>query len=39
MDVRSYETQERVAHYVNMFTGRAKDRIAERLERARATSR
>ena len=33
MDVRSYETQERVAHYVNMFTGRAKDRIAERLQR------
>ncbi|MEO8560940.1 MAG: transglycosylase SLT domain-containing protein [bacterium] len=33
MDVRSYETQERVAHYVNMFTGRSKDRIAERLER------
>ena len=33
MNVRSYETQERVAHYVNMFTGRAKDRIAERLQR------
>jgi membrane-bound lytic murein transglycosylase D len=33
MDVRSYETQERVAHYVNMFTGRAKDRIAERLQK------
>jgi membrane-bound lytic murein transglycosylase D len=33
MDVRSYETQERVAHYVNMFTGRAKDRITERLQR------
>jgi membrane-bound lytic murein transglycosylase D len=33
MDVRSYETQERVAHYVSMFTGRSKDRIAERLER------
>jgi membrane-bound lytic murein transglycosylase D len=33
MDVRSYETQERVAHYVTMFTGRAKDRIAERLQR------
>ena len=33
MDVRSYETQERVAYYVNMFTGRSKDRIAERLER------
>jgi len=33
MDVRSYETQERVAHYVTMFTGRAKDRITERLQR------
>jgi membrane-bound lytic murein transglycosylase D len=33
MDVRSYETQERVAHYVNMFTGRSRDRIADRLER------
>jgi len=33
MDVRSYETQDRVAHYVNMFTGRAKDRITERLQR------
>jgi membrane-bound lytic murein transglycosylase D len=33
MDVRSYETQDRVAYYVNMFTGRAKDRITERLER------
>src|SRR5690242_4543779 len=33
MDVRSYETQERVAHYVAMFTGRAKDRITERLQR------
>ena len=33
MDVRSYETQDRVAYYVNMFTGRSKDRIAERLER------
>jgi membrane-bound lytic murein transglycosylase D len=33
MDVRSYETQERVAHYVTMFTGRSKDRIAERLQR------
>ena len=32
MDVRSYETQERVAHYVNMFTGRSRDRIADRLE-------
>jgi membrane-bound lytic murein transglycosylase D len=33
MDVRSYETQDRVAYYVNMFTGRSKERIAERLER------
>lgn len=33
MDVRSYETQERVAHYVTMFTGRSKERIAEKLER------
>ena len=33
MDVRSYETQERVAHYVSMFTGRSRDRIAEKLER------
>ena len=33
MDVRMYETQDRVAYYVNMFTGRAKTRIAERLER------
>ena len=33
MDVRSYETQERVAHYVTMFTGRSKDRIAAQLEK------
>ena len=32
MDVRSYETQERVAHYVSMFTGRSRERIADRLE-------
>ena len=31
MDVRSYETQDRVAHYVSMFSGRARDRISERL--------
>ena len=31
MDVRSYETQERVAHYVSMFTGRSRERIADRL--------
>ncbi|MEO8334744.1 MAG: transglycosylase SLT domain-containing protein [bacterium] len=33
MDVRSYESQERVAHYVGLFTGRSKERIRERLER------
>jgi membrane-bound lytic murein transglycosylase D len=33
MDVRSYETQDRVAHYVGLFTGRAKDHITSRLER------
>ena len=33
MDVRSYETQERVAYYVNMFSGRSRDRIADRLGR------
>lgn len=33
MDVRSYESQERVAHYVGLFTGRSRDRIRERLER------
>jgi membrane-bound lytic murein transglycosylase D len=32
MDVRSYETEERVAHYVTMFSGRSKERIAVRLE-------
>jgi membrane-bound lytic murein transglycosylase D len=32
IDVRSYETQERVAHYVNMFSGRSRERIADRLE-------
>ena len=32
LDVRSYETQERVAYYVNMFTGRSRERIADRLE-------
>lgn len=32
MDVRSYETQERVAHYVAQFTGRSKDHISARLE-------
>ena len=33
IDVRSYETHARVEHYVNMFTGDAKARIVERLER------
>jgi membrane-bound lytic murein transglycosylase D len=33
MDVRSYETQDRVAHYVNMFAGRSRERIADRLGR------
>jgi membrane-bound lytic murein transglycosylase D len=33
MDVRSYASQDRVAYYVNMFTGRSKERITERLER------
>lgn len=33
MDVRSYETQDRVAHYVGLFTGRAKEHITSRLER------
>ena len=32
MDVRTYETQERVAHYVSMFSGRSRARIASRLE-------
>ena len=31
MDVRSYERQDRVAHYVGLFSGRAKVRITERL--------
>jgi len=31
MDVRVYETQERVAHYVGLFSGRAKERITDRL--------
>lgn len=33
MDVRSYETQDRVAYYVNMFSGRSRERIEDRLER------
>ena len=31
MDVRSYESQDRVAHYVTMFSGRGRTRISERL--------
>ena len=33
LDVRPYETQERVAHYVRMFSGDARDRFAARLDR------
>jgi membrane-bound lytic murein transglycosylase D len=32
IDVRSYESTNRVEHYVRMFTGPAKERIAARLE-------
>jgi membrane-bound lytic murein transglycosylase D len=31
IDVRSYETFDRVRHYVTMFTGSSRDRFAERL--------
>lgn len=31
IDVRSYETFDRVRHYVKMFTGSARERFAERL--------
>ena len=33
LDVRPYETQERVAHYVQMFSGDARDRFEARLQR------
>jgi peptidoglycan lytic transglycosylase D len=33
IDVRSYETRDRVQYYVSLFTGKAKDRITEQLER------
>jgi len=33
IDVRSYETQERVEHWVQLFTNEAKERIQQRLER------
>src|ERR1043166_1174014 len=32
IDVRSYEAQTRVQHYVAMYTGPARDRIMERLQ-------
>ncbi len=35
IDVASYLTHDRVAHYVNMFTGPAKSRIQSRLERGK----
>jgi membrane-bound lytic murein transglycosylase D len=33
IDVRSYETHQRVEHYVALFTGSARERFVERLER------
>jgi membrane-bound lytic murein transglycosylase D len=33
IEVRSYETTARVAHYVRMFTGPAKERIEDRLRK------
>jgi membrane-bound lytic murein transglycosylase D len=33
LDVRPYETQDRVAYYVRMFSGDARDRFEARLER------
>lgn len=33
LDVRSYETHERVAHYVRLFSTTAKDRFVSRLSR------
>lgn len=33
IDVRSYETVDRVRHFVNMFAGPAKDRFIDRLTR------
>jgi len=32
LDVRSYETRDRVQHYVSMFTGTAREHITQRLE-------
>ncbi len=33
IDVRSYETHERVEHYIRAFTGSARDRMSERISR------
>lgn len=33
LDVRSYETHDRVVHFVELFSGRARERITERLDR------
>jgi membrane-bound lytic murein transglycosylase D len=33
IDVESYETHERVEHYVRLFSGTARERIADRLSR------
>lgn len=35
LDVRSYATQDQVARYVSLFSGRAKDRIQSRLQRGK----
>ncbi len=33
IDVRSYETRERVTHFISIFSGRAKERVTQWLER------
>jgi membrane-bound lytic murein transglycosylase D len=33
IDVRSYETRDRVAHFVGVYSGRARERVTEWLER------
>ena len=33
IEVKSYETQRRVAHYLDVFSGRARERVTEWLER------
>lgn len=33
IDVRSYETHERVEHYLRLFSGSARDRMSERISR------